>query len=192
VNLAERYWRRRPRRYPSNVTVPWPFPSVERVADVLRHSGADARIEEFAEETATAVEAARAAGCAPEQIVKTLVFIADGRPVVALVPGNRRADTGKIARAAAASNARTATAPEVEAATGFPPGGVAPFPLPGVERVLAERTLLAQPVVWVGAGSGRHMAVLAPHELVRLARAETMDVVQEPAYDAPSAIPGGS
>jgi prolyl-tRNA editing enzyme YbaK/EbsC (Cys-tRNA(Pro) deacylase) len=174
------------------VTKTWPSPSVERVADVFRHSGADARIEEFAEETATAADAARAAGCAPEQIVKTLVFIADDRPVVALVPGNRRADTTKIARAADASTARTATTPEVEAATGFPPGGVAPFPLPGVARVLAERTLLAQPVVWVGAGSGRHMAVLAPHELVRLANAEATDVVQEPAYDSPSATPGGS
>jgi hypothetical protein len=47
-------------------------------------------------------------------------------------------------------------------------------------------------VLWVGAGSGRHMAALAPRELVRLSRAETVDVVQEPAYDSPSAIPGGS
>jgi Cys-tRNA(Pro) deacylase len=166
--------------------------SVERVADFLRRAGAEARIEEFAQETATAEDAARAAGCTLEQIVKTLVFMADGRPVVALVPGNRRADAGKIAAAASAGKARTAKPHEVESATGFPPGGVAPFPLADVERVLVERTLLAQPVLWVGAGSGRHMAALAPHELVRLSRAEAVDVVQEPAYDSPSAIPGGS
>ncbi len=170
----------------------WPSSSVERVAEFLRRSGAEARLEEFAEETKTAADAARAAGCEQAQIVKTLVFIADGRPVVALVPGDRRADADKIARAAGAESARTATAKEVETTTGFPPGGVAPFPLPDIERVVAERTLLAQPVVWVGAGSGRHIASLAPSELVRLARAEALDVVQEPAYDSPSAIPGGS
>jgi prolyl-tRNA editing enzyme YbaK/EbsC (Cys-tRNA(Pro) deacylase) len=67
-------------------------------------------------------------------------------------------------------------------ATGFPPGAVAPFPLPGVARVVAEQTLLAQPLVWVGAGSERHLAALAPRELLRLARAEPMDVVGDAAY----------
>jgi Cys-tRNA(Pro) deacylase len=172
-------------------TTTWPSDSVERVAEFLRRAGAEARLEEFPEETATAADAARAAGCTPEQIVKTLVFVAGDRPVVALVPGDRRADAGKVAQAAGAEKARTATAEEVQAATGFPPGGVAPFPLPDVERVLAERTLLAQPLVWVGAGSGRHMAALAPSELVRLARAEPVDVVQASAYDSPSPTSGG-
>jgi Cys-tRNA(Pro) deacylase len=170
----------------------WPSSSVDRVAEFLRGAGVEARLEEFREETATAADAARAAGCTPEQIVKTLVFVADGEPVVALVPGDRRADTDKIARAAGVTKVRTASVEEVEAATGFPPGAVAPFPLPGVGRVLAERTLLAQPLVWVGAGSGRHMAALAPSELVRLARAEPMDVVQASAYDSPSPPTGGS
>ena len=70
--------------------------------------------------------------------------------------------------------------------TGFAPGAVAPFPLPKVERVLVERTLLSHPVVWVGAGSPRHMAMLRPSELVRLSRAEAVDVVQEPAYHSQS------
>jgi prolyl-tRNA editing enzyme YbaK/EbsC (Cys-tRNA(Pro) deacylase) len=46
-----------------------------------------------------------------------------------------------------------------------------------------ERTLLRHPVVWVGAGSPRHLVGLAPAELGRLARARPMDVVQEGAYD---------
>ncbi len=41
-------------------------------------------------------------------------------------------------------------------------------------------------VVWVGAGSSRHLAALAPAELVRLTRGEPVDVVQEAAYDASS------
>ena len=112
-------------------------------------------------------------------------------PVVALVPGDRRADQSKVARAVGAGKARIASADEVEASTGFTPGAVSPFPLPQVQRVLAERTLLAHDVVWVGAGSSRHMAAVAPRELLRLARAEPMDVVQETAYDSPPPNPGG-
>jgi Cys-tRNA(Pro) deacylase len=173
------------------VTTAWPEP-VERVADFLRSAGAEARIEEFDEETPTAADAARAAGCTPDQIVKSVVVVADGLPVVALVPGDRRVHVRKVARAVGARKARIATAAEVEAATGFAPGAVAPFPLPRVARVLCEQTLLSLPTVWVGAGSTRHLASLAPRELVRLSRAEAMDVVSEPAYDAPSPDQGGS
>ena len=64
-------------------------------------------------------------------------------------------------------------------ATGFEPGAVAPFPLPGIERVFMERTLLARDVVWVGAGSSRHLASITPPELARLARAEPLDLVSD-------------
>jgi prolyl-tRNA editing enzyme YbaK/EbsC (Cys-tRNA(Pro) deacylase) len=158
----------------------------------LRSTGTEARLEEFDQPTPTAADAARAAGCSTDQIVKSVVLIADERPVVALVPGNRRVDLEKVAAAVGAGGARIASAREVETATGFAPGGVAPFPLPGVERVLAEQTLLAQPTVWVGAGSPRHMAALPPPELVRLARAQPADVVQDSAYDASSPTPEGS
>ena len=54
---------------------------------------------------------------------------------------------------------------------------VAPFPLPRIGVVLADRLLLAHDVVWVGAGSPSHMAALAPPDLVRVARARTVDLV---------------
>ena len=155
---------------------------VERVAGFLRRAGAEARLEEFHEPTPTAEDAARVAGCRPQQIVKSLVFMCEGRAIVALVPGDRRADPAKVAEAVGASRARVAKPDEVEAATGFSPGAVAPFPLPHVERVLAERMLLRESRVWVGAGSPRHLAALAPHELLRLSRAEPMDVVEESTY----------
>jgi prolyl-tRNA editing enzyme YbaK/EbsC (Cys-tRNA(Pro) deacylase) len=63
-------------------------------------------------------------------------------------------------------------------ATGFEPGAVAPFPLPRVEAVLVERTLLQQELVWCGAGTERHMLGIAPAELIRLARARPFDLVQ--------------
>jgi Cys-tRNA(Pro)/Cys-tRNA(Cys) deacylase len=159
---------------------------VERVASFLRRLGAEARLEEFEEETPTAEDAARVAGCSPQQIVKTMVFVCDERPVVVLVPGDRRADKAKVAAAAGSAKARVARADEVEEATGFRPGSVAPFPLPHVDRVLGEPALLREQLVWVGAGSPMHLAALDPHDLFRLARAEPMDVVEESTYHSPA------
>jgi Cys-tRNA(Pro) deacylase len=154
----------------------WPD-EVERVAAFLREAGVEARVEEFAEGTPTAEDAARAVGCALAQIVKSLVFDCDGRAIVVLVPGDRRADRRKIAEAAGCRAAKIARADRVREATGFAPGAVAPFPLPRVESVLVDRSLLRHRVVWIGAGSERHMAAVAPPDLVRLARAEPVDVV---------------
>ncbi len=156
----------------------WPEP-VERVAVFLRASGAESRLEEFTSAAASAQGAAEAIGCDLDQIVKSLVFICDDRPVLALVPGDRRADPAKVGAAAGATEVRVARPPEVVAATGVPPGGVGPFPPPAGVPVLVERTLLSRTVVWVGAGSDRHMAMVSPPELVRLTQGSTVDVVQE-------------
>jgi prolyl-tRNA editing enzyme YbaK/EbsC (Cys-tRNA(Pro) deacylase) len=156
----------------------WPA-SVERVARFLREARVEARIEEFSEGTPTAEAAAEAAGCALAQIVKSLVFACDGRWVVVMIPGDARADRRKVATAAGCGRARIAGAEEVRIATGFEAGGVAPFPLPAVETVLIERMLLSHEVVWIGAGSSRHLAALAPTDLIRLARARPTDVVSE-------------
>jgi prolyl-tRNA editing enzyme YbaK/EbsC (Cys-tRNA(Pro) deacylase) len=160
------------------VRASWPEP-VERVAEYLRMAGAEARLEELEAGTATAEDAARAAGCPVGQIVKTIVVFCDDRPVVALVPGDRRVDLDKVARAADAAKARIARGSEVEEATGFAPGAVAPFPLPNVDRVLIDQNLLAHDLVWVGAGSDMHIAGMNPSVLVRLARATPMDAVQD-------------
>jgi len=153
----------------------WPEP-VERVAAVLRAQGVDARIEEFPQGTTTAEAAADAVGCEPAQIVKTLVFVCDGLPVIALVPGDRRADAAKIAAAAGAGYARVAKRDEVLAATGFEPGGVAPFPVPLSVRVLMEREILRHELVWAGAGSPRHVVGIAPADAARLTSAEIVDL----------------
>jgi len=155
----------------------WPE-SVERVAAVLRASGVDARLEEFPAGTETAADAARAVGCERGQIVKSLVFVCDGLPVLALVPGDRRADAERVAAAAAAGYARVAKVEEVVAATGFGPGAVAPFPVSPSARVLLDRTLLRHEIVWAGAGSERHVMGLAPADLARLAQAETAELCE--------------
>lgn len=158
--------------------MPWPD-TVERVAVFLRAAGAESRLEELASPTPTAQAAAEAVGCELSQIVKSLVFVCDVTPVLALVPGSRRADPGKIALAVGSTEARVAIRAEVVATTGFAPGGVAPFPPPPGVPVLVDRMILSNDVVWVGAGSERHMAMVAPHELLRLTRGTTVDIVLE-------------
>ena len=156
----------------------WPEP-VERVSSFLREAGAEARIEQFAEGTPTANDAAAAVGCGLDQIVKSLVFVCDERAVVALVPGDLRGDREKVALEARAEKARIASAEEVEKLTGFPPGAVAPFPLPEIDLVLLDRALLRHRIVWAGAGSHQHVVGLSPSELGRLSRARVADVSRE-------------
>lgn len=154
---------------------PWPEP-VERVAAVLRAAAVDARVEEFPEGTKTARDAAAAIGCELSQIVKTLVVVADGAFVLVLIPGDERLDERAVAAALDAQDVRVATTPEVVQATGFDPGGVAPFPRrPGI-RALIERSLFRHEIVWIGAGTPSHVAGLAPGELARLADAAAVDL----------------
>lgn len=156
----------------------WPA-EVERVAAFLRETGAEARLEELPVGTPTAQEAADAVGCTLGQVVKSLVLVCDGALAVALVPGDRRADTGKIARLLDARRVAAATPDEVASATGFRPGAVAPFPLERVPVVLVERTLLRHRTVWADGGSDRHLVALSPPELVRLTRGRVEDCVLE-------------
>ena len=158
----------------------WPEP-VQRVADFLSQNAAEARIEEFPQGTPTALDAARAVGCKLGQIVKSVVFACDGRFVVVLTPGDRRADARKVAEAAGCAIARVATPEEVLEATGFHAGAVAPFPLPKVSRIFVDHGLLAHKRVWIGAGSANHLAAVSPADLVRLARAQPMDAVERAA-----------
>jgi prolyl-tRNA editing enzyme YbaK/EbsC (Cys-tRNA(Pro) deacylase) len=161
----------------------WPEP-VERVSSFLRESGVEARIQEFPDGTSSAQDAADAVGCDLAQIVKSLVFLCDEKPVVALVPGDRRGDPAKVARAVDAASARVAKAQEVEDATGFPPGAVAPFPLPKIDSVLMDRALYHHEIVWAGAGSHKHVLGISPADLGRLARVRPMDVADDATYDS--------
>jgi Cys-tRNA(Pro) deacylase len=151
-------------------------PEVERVAAVLRAEAVEARIEEFPEGTHTARDAADALGCELSQIVKTVVLVADGAFVLVLVPGDRRADEAAVAEALPAELVRTARPEEVEHATGFPPGGVAPFPQRAITQTLFDVALLRHEIVWIGAGTPSYVAGLAPADLQRLTRGRGVDL----------------
>jgi prolyl-tRNA editing enzyme YbaK/EbsC (Cys-tRNA(Pro) deacylase) len=151
----------------------WPEP-VERVSTVLRNAAVDARIEEFSEGTPTAREAAQAIGCELGQIVKSVVLVCDGAYVLALVPGDRRADEDAVRAAVGATDVRIARPEEVMHATGFEPGAVAPFPQRAITQTLMDESFFGYEEVWIGAGTSAHMASLHPAELAKLANAKSL------------------
>ncbi len=109
--------------------------AVQRVQAALAAKGSRAALIELAQTARSAADAARALGVEPGAIVKSLVFTIDGAPVMALVAGDRRCDTGALAAAFGRSGlVLRADAERVREVTGFAIGGVAPLghprPLP--------------------------------------------------------------
>ena len=114
------------------------------------------------------------------QIVKSLVFMVDGEPVVALVSGADRLDPARLASVMGAAQVRRADGDEVRAATGYAIGGVPPLgharPLP----VLIDEHLLAQDEVWAAAGRPDAVFRVDPQDLQRAAGARRASLAAEP------------
>ena len=127
--------------------------NVVRVVEAAESLGLDIEPREFPESTRTAEEAAAAIGVELGQIVKSLVFSVDDRPVMALVSGDRRLDEAKLAAIAGGTKARRLDAEAVRAATGFPVGGVPPFGHATDLPVFMDEGLLRYDEVWAAAGT---------------------------------------
>jgi prolyl-tRNA editing enzyme YbaK/EbsC (Cys-tRNA(Pro) deacylase) len=143
-------------------------PTAQRVADAGRRAGLELEIRQFPEGTRTAEDAARAIGCSVAQIVKSLVFMADERPVLALVSGADRVDMRRLSVATDASETRRATGDEARSATGFAIGGVPPFGHGSPLTVLVDPGLLTHDVVWAAAGLPDAVFAIHPDDLVRV------------------------
>jgi prolyl-tRNA editing enzyme YbaK/EbsC (Cys-tRNA(Pro) deacylase) len=129
----------------------------------------DAEIRVFPEGTKTAEDAANAIGCPVSAIVKSLVFAVDDDPVVALVPGDLRLDTGLLAEAAGGESARRASLDEVRQATGYAAGGTPPFGHARDLRVFADPALKRNDPVWAAAGTPTTVFPISIADLDRLA-----------------------
>lgn len=145
--------------------------SEERFAAAVDAAGLDVEVRAFPEGTRTAGDAAAAIGCDVAQIVKSLVFVVDDEPVVALVGGADRLDTGRLAAAAGGEGVARADADRVRDATGYAVGGVPPFGHATALRCFVDDALLDHDVVWAAAGTPNHVFACAPAELVAAADA---------------------
>lgn len=127
--------------------------SVTRVIEAAAALGVTISVHRFPKGTKTAAHAAAAIGCPVAAIVKSLVFVVDEEPVVALVPGDRRLDPDRLAALAEGKEARRAGLDEARAATGFVAGGTPPFGYPTPLRVFADSQLKRHDPVWAAAGT---------------------------------------
>jgi prolyl-tRNA editing enzyme YbaK/EbsC (Cys-tRNA(Pro) deacylase) len=142
--------------------------------------GVETRIRVFPEGTKTAEAAAAAISCPVAAIVKSLVFVVEGpagdEPVVALVPGDLKLDTAKLATVAGGDTARRATLEEVREATGFAAGGTPPFGHRRRLRVFADPRLRRNDPVWAAAGTPTTVFPISLHDLDRLSSPVWIDV----------------
>ena len=153
---------------------------VERFQAAAREAGVAVDVRRFPEETRTAADAARAIGCDIGQIVKSLVFEADGRAFLALTSGPNRADPERLAELLMVDEVRRAGPEEARAATGYGIGGTPPFGHPMRLQVLMDRDLLGYDLVWAAAGSPDSVFPITPRDLLSAAGAEVADFKADP------------
>jgi prolyl-tRNA editing enzyme YbaK/EbsC (Cys-tRNA(Pro) deacylase) len=151
-------------------------PNVERVAQALRAGNAPGEVRELEDSTRTAVEAAAALGVPVGAIVKSLVFAADGEPVLVLASGDHQVDTTAVAQTFGADHVGRADADLVRDATGFPIGGVAPVGHPRPLRTLVDKHLGMFDVIWAAAGTPKAVFPTTYDELVALTGGTPADV----------------
>jgi prolyl-tRNA editing enzyme YbaK/EbsC (Cys-tRNA(Pro) deacylase) len=146
----------------------------DRLAECARDLGIEVRPQRLNDSTRTVKDAAAAVGCDESEIAKSIVFVADGDPVLCVASGRHRIDTEKLADLLDVAEVRQAKAEEVRAATGFAIGGVPPFghDLP----VLLDRELLNHERVWAAAGDPHSLFEVDPRELASCIRARIAEL----------------
>ncbi len=155
---------------------------IERVRQALSVAGLDPdRIRELPADTSTAEAAARAVGAPLGSIVKSLIFLADGAPLLVLVSGDGRADLKRIRSLLGLSKRRLRIAQPAEVLqhTGFEVGGVPPVGHRSPLRTLIDRTLGRFDTVWAAAGNAHAVFPVAYEQLVTMTQGEVIELAVE-------------
>lgn len=148
--------------------------SLARVVAALQAAGVASAPLEMPGETRTAEQAATAADCALDQIVKSILFGGGRGLYLFLTAGGNQVDTAR-ASALAGEPLGRADAAQVRSVTGFAIGGVSPLGHLTPSPLWMDRRLLAFPTVWAAAGTPRHIFAIAPSDLLRITGAELAD-----------------
>jgi Cys-tRNA(Pro) deacylase len=154
--------------------------SAQKVADAAHELGLVVEIIEFEQTTRTAQDAANAIGCQVAQIVKSLLFVVDGQPVMALVSGANRLDERKLAalRGVGRKKVKRADPDAAKSITGFTIGGVPPFGHKSSLPVYVDEDLTRFEMVWAAAGTPFAVFAVTPGELVRASGGTVADLKQ--------------
>jgi prolyl-tRNA editing enzyme YbaK/EbsC (Cys-tRNA(Pro) deacylase) len=150
--------------------------NAEHVAEVLRALGVSGQVRELPEPAPTAAAAAAQLGCDVSAIANSLLFSADGEPLLILTSGAHRVDTGKVAAEVGVEKLGRADAEFVHASTGQRIGGVAPVGHPKPVRTLVDTALESHDIVWAAAGHAHTVFPTSFAELVRITSGTPLEV----------------
>jgi prolyl-tRNA editing enzyme YbaK/EbsC (Cys-tRNA(Pro) deacylase) len=140
--------------------------AIDRFIAEAEASGLDVEVQRYPDGTRTAADAAAAVGCKIDQIVKSLVFMADVRPILILCSGARRVDEEKLAEYIG-TEIRIAGASEVRAATGYAIGGTPPLGHTVPLKTVVDPHLMEFEEIWAAAGTPDSVFPIQPKELVK-------------------------
>lgn len=148
----------------------------ERVQAALDDCGLHTRVVRLPSSTRTAPEAAQAVGCEVRAIAKSLLFLADGEPVLVICAGDRRVDTVRVAALMGANEVKMAPPEEVRRVTGFAIGGVPPLGHATPIRTLMDRRLTELPLIYAAAGAHDALFPVDPKRLLEVSGAQEADI----------------
>ena len=153
-------------------------PTAQKVATAAQELGLNIEIKEFEATTRTAEDAANAIGCTVAQIVKSLLFVVNGQPVMALVSGPNRLDEKKLAALGGVGKKKIkrADADIVREATGFAIGGVPPFGHQQKLTIYIDQDFWQFEIIWAAAGTPNAVFAITPAELARVTGGTVIDL----------------
>jgi prolyl-tRNA editing enzyme YbaK/EbsC (Cys-tRNA(Pro) deacylase) len=153
-------------------------PNIARVRAYAAERGVAIEIRRFSASTRTAQDAAREIGVSVGEIVKSLVFVADDRPLVVLCCGDRRVSEERLREAVGATVVRRTTADEAKLFTGYAIGGVPPFAHERPCETLIDQDMSRFGKVWAAAGLPDAVFEIAVADLRRLSDAKTARIAE--------------
>ena len=162
--------------YPHCVSENTEQQSVIKVREALALLDAHGQVRALDDSARTAKEAAAALGIEVGQIASSLIFLADGEPVLVIASGGHRVDTTKLAAVLRVNEITKANADDVRAATGFAIGGVAPVGHPHPLRTVVDIALSRYDEVWAAGGHPHYVFPTSYDELLRITAGEAAEV----------------
>jgi len=151
----------------------------ERLQETLRAMGINTEVVRLSDSTRTAPEAAAAVGCDLGAIAKSLLFMADGEPLLVICGGDRRVDTAKVAALVGASTVKMSSVEDVRRLTGYAIGGVPPLGHTTPLKKLMDDRLLRWPLIYAAAGAHDALFPIDPATLSEKSGALLADVTNE-------------
>jgi len=148
------------------------------VHDALSARGIGHEIIQLSSSSRTAESAAEALGVPVASVIKSLVFMADGRPVLALVDGEATVDTEALSRELGARDLSLARGRDVRDLTGYKPGAVPPVGLETEIPVLADPAVFVPEVVYCGGGTTTTMLRIRAADLEGLLAARVVPIAR--------------